>query len=240
MSATAKTSRGRLAVAACLACVLALAAAWAPAAKAANVAGPIRAVFLKEFSRTEYFMVQGQLLIFQNSDPFLAHGIGGALLASTAAPGKDRLVRNSPYLGPGSYGFFDPLYPEMRSTLTVLPGTPLPPDTTAPTAKFKMLKVSPRKLASTGRVRVRMTPSEAVDVDLSLRIGKKKVAATTAAFADPVTRTISMLIAESDRDRLAKADEIAVKGRITDVTGKVAKVRADRKLGKKKGKKRKK
>jgi hypothetical protein len=234
---TSRRLRALLAAgAACAAC--AVPAVGASAARAANLAPPVRAVFLKEFSRPEYTMVKGQLLIFENDDPFLQHGLGGSITALIADPGKTRLVRNSPYFSPGTYGFFDPLHPEMRATLTVTAGTSPPPDTVPPTAKIKVLPVAPAKFAATGRVRVRVTPSEAADVDLSVVLGKKKLASSSAAYADPVSRVVLIEVPPPARKLVAAQHRVSVQGRVVDVTGKAAKLHARRNLAG--GKKRKK
>jgi hypothetical protein len=213
---------------ACAAC--AVPAMGASAARAANLAQPVRAVFLKEFSRPDYTMARGQLLIFENEDPFLQHGLGGSLAAFVADPGKTRLVRNSPYFNPGTYAFIDSLHPEMQATLTVTAGTSPPPDTQPPTAKIKVLPAAPAKFASTGRVRVRVTPSEAADVDLSVVLGKKKVASSSAAYADPVSRVILIEVPRPARKLVAARHRVSVQGRVVDVTGKAAKLHAKRNL----------
>jgi hypothetical protein len=231
MTASPKSRRSRAPLAACAALAAgAVMAVGASAAQAANLAPPVRAVFLKEFSRPDYTMAQGQLLIFENDDPFLQHGLGGSISAFTADPGKVRLVRDSPYLAPGPYGFLDPLHPEMQATLTVTAGTSPPPDTTPPTARLKVLSVAPGKFAATGRVRVRVTPSEAADVDLSVVLGKKNLASSSAAYADPVSRVILLEVPPHARKLVAAQHRVSVQGRVVDVTGKAAKLHAKRNL----------
>ena len=211
----------------------------APSAGAANLATPIKAVFLKESSRPDYTMVAGQLLFFENTDPFLSHGISGGLTTAIADPGKDRMVRGSPYLGPGVYPFFDPLHPEMQAKLTVTPGVAPPPDVTAPSSKFKLLHTSAKKLQSKGRLRMRLTPSEAVDTDITVKIDGEK-SSTTAAFADPVTKVIVFQLTPKQIAEAVPGARVIVKGRITDVMGQTSKLRERRTLGSGGGKKKKK
>ncbi len=230
MKAIAKTRRGPATVVALAA--LACGSLTAPAAQAANVGAPIRAVFLKEFSKTSYSMNRGQLLFFENDDPFLVHGLGGSLIASNADPGKTRLVRNSPYLPPGTYPFCDPLHLEMVSMLTIVDsGVPPAPDVTPPSAKVKALPAPARKVAAGGAIRIRVTPSEAVDADVNLFIGKTKIATNSAAFADPIARVISLVAAPSAKKLARPGAVVTARVKLTDVTGKPASKRITFKLG---------
>src|SRR5882757_2525539 len=138
-----------------------VAGAAVPAGSSATVASPVRAVFLKEFSKSNYTMDQGQILVFENDDPFLIHGLlgSGGLLAPAVSPGQTRLVRNAPFLGPGTYFFHDPAHPEMGSSLTITSaGARLPADTVRPTAGIKVLTRA-KKAARSGKIKVRVTPS---------------------------------------------------------------------------------
>jgi hypothetical protein len=136
-----------------------------PASAAATVASPVRAVFLKEFSKTNYTMDQGQILVFENDDPFLVHGLigSGGLAAPTISPAQTRLVRSAPFLGPGTYAFHDPAHPEMGSSLTITSaGARLPADSVRPTAGIKVLTPA-KRAAKSGKIKVRVTPSEPID-----------------------------------------------------------------------------
>lgn len=216
---------GVLAVAAIL--VLAL-----PGAAGATVASPVRAVFLKEFSKPSYQMNRGQLLVFENDDPFLIHALGGALLASPALPGSSRLVRNSPYLKPGTYPFNDPFHPEMASSLSVsVTGTVPPPDVAAPDGPVKVLPAAARKVAKSGQVRVRVSPSEAVDVDLKLFIGKTKVASGSGTITDAVPGVLAVFLPPSARKQVHAGTVLSLRAKLTDVTGKLTKKRSARRLG---------
>jgi hypothetical protein len=79
--------------------------------------------------------------------------------------------------------------------------------------------------------------SEAADLDLSVKLGKKKVVRSSAAFADPVTRTIALTVPPASRKLIKGLTEIEVKGIASDVTGKTVKVADDRRIGPKKKKK---
>jgi hypothetical protein len=156
-----------------------------PAVAAATVASPVRAVFLKEFSKTSYTMAQGQILVFENDDPFLSHGlIGGPLIAPTIPPGQTRLVRNAPYLGPGNIAFHDPAHPEMGSTLTITTsGARLPADTVTPTAAAKVL-TSAKRAAKSGRIKVRLTPSEPIDASIKAVGSSGAIGTGNRTYAD--------------------------------------------------------
>lgn len=203
-----------------------------PVAAGAAVASPIRAVFLKEFSKPTYQMDRGQLLVLANDDPFLTHSLAGSLVTAPALPGRTRLVRNSPYLAPGVYPFHDPGYPEMASSLTVTAnGTSPPPDTTPPSGKVKVVSAPAGKVAKSGKLRVRVRASEAVDVGLSLFIGKTKLASGGGAFTAASSGVLVILIPEQARKQLRSGTVVTVRAKLTDVTGKRANERATGRLG---------
>lgn len=210
-----------------------------PGAAVATVASPIRAVFLKEFSKPSYQIDRGQLLVLENDDPFLSHSLAGGLVTGPVLPGRARLVRNSPYLVPGTYPFYDPVYPEMASSLTVTAdGTSPPPDIAAPFGKVRVLPAKARKVAKSGRVRVRVTPSEAVEVDLNLFIGETRVASGGGTVTDAVSGVLVVLLPERARKRLRPGTVLSLRAKLTDVTGKLTRKRTARRLGggKRKGK----
>lgn len=229
MSSIARRRRCRLAV------VLAAVAAAFPAlpgAAGATVASPIRAVFLKEFSKPSYQMDRGQLLVLANDDPFLTHSLAGALVSAPALPGRTRLVRDSPYLAPGTYPFHDPSYPEMASTLKVTAnGVAPPPDTEAPSGKVKVVSAPARKVAKSGKLRVRVSPSEAVDVGLSLFIGKTKLAIGGGTFTAASSGVLVILIPPPARNQLRSGTVVSVRAKLTDVTGKRTSKRVTARLG---------
>lgn len=209
-----------------------------PGAAGAIVASPIRAVFLKEFSKSTYQMDRGQLLVLSNDDPFLTHSLVGGLLTAPALPGRTRLVRNSPYLAPGTYPFHDPTYPEMASTLTVTAnGSSPPPDTKPPTGKVKVVSAPARRVAKNGKLRVRVSSDEAVDVGLNLFIGKTKLASGGGAFTAATSGVLVLLIPQQARKSLRSGTVVSVRAKLTDVTGKrTAKRTSGRLGGKPKGK----
>ncbi|MFN2612426.1 MAG: hypothetical protein ABR536_03535 [Solirubrobacterales bacterium] len=203
-----------------------------PGAAGASVASPIRAVFLKEFSKPSYQMSRGQLLVFENDDPFLIHGLGGALVAARALPGETRLVRNSPYLAPGNYPFNDPFHPEMASVLTVTAGgTPPPPDVAAPAGPVRLLATTARRVAKTGQVRVRVIPSEAVDVDLNLFVGKTKLASGSGTLTDAVPGVLAVSLPPPARKQVHPGTVLSLRAKLIDVTGKLTKKRTARRVG---------
>jgi hypothetical protein len=203
-----------------------------PGAAGATVASPIRAVFLKEFSKPTYQMDRGQLLVLANDDPFLTHSLAGSLVTAPALPGRTRLVRDSPYLAPGVYPFHDPAYPEMAATLTVTAnGSSPPPDTTPPSGKVKVVSAPARKVARSGKLRVRVRPSEAVDVGLNLFVGKTKLASGGGAFTAASSGVLTILIPQQARKQLRPGTVVTVRAKLTDVTGKRTSKRVTGRLG---------
>ncbi len=198
---------------------IALAALATPAAASATVASPVRAVFLKEFSKTNYTMEQGQILVFENDDPFLPHGLLGVagLQSPTIAPNQTRLVRNAPFLGPGTYSFHDPAHPEMGSSLTVTSaGTPLPADRVQPKAGIKVLTPA-KRAAKSGRIKVRVTPSEPVDASIKAVGPNGALGVGNRTYADAASGGLIVTLDPALRKQAGRGVELKIK--LTDVAG---------------------
>jgi hypothetical protein len=201
-----------------------------PAAAAGSVAAPIRAVFLKEYSKSNYTMAQGDIVVFSNEDPFLNHGVSSTpFSAATIPPGSSNLVVGAPFLHPGTYSFADPTHPEMASSLTVTPGgSPLPADAAPPHAKAKIIS-SGKQVARSGKVRVRVTPDEPAAVSLKARVGNKVLG--KASLALPlVTRGTVSIVFDPAVTKLAGRFTLQVKGTVTDVAGHATSVRKSARL----------
>jgi hypothetical protein len=196
-----------------------LALAALPASAAATVASPVRAVFLKEFSKTNYTMDQGQILVFENDDPFLLHGLigGGALSAPTVGPGQTRLVRNAPFLGPGLYAFQDPAHPEMGSTLTITSaGARLPTDSARPTAGIKILTPA-KRAAKSGRIKVRVTPSEPLDAAIKAVGSSGPLGVGNRTYADVLPGVLIITLDPATKTQARAGAQLKIK--LTDAAG---------------------
>jgi hypothetical protein len=204
-----------------------------PASAAATVASPIRAVFLKEFSKANYTMDQGQILVFENADPFLLHGlIGGALLAPTMGPNQARLVRNAPFLGPGLYQFHDPAHPEMASSLTITKaGARLPADSARPTAGIRVLTPA-KRAARSGRIKVRVTPSEPLDAAIKAVGSSGSLGVGNRTYPDALPGVLIITLDPATKQQARGGVQLKVK--LTDAAGNLTKRTASLGGGKKK------
>jgi hypothetical protein len=189
-----------------------------PASAAATVASPIRAVFLKEFSKTNYTMDQGQILVFENDDPFLIHGlVGGPLLAPAIGPNQTRLVRNAPFLGPGLYQFHDPAHPEMASSLTITKaGARLPADSARPTAGIKVLTPA-KRAAKSGKIKVRVTPSEPLDASIKAVGSSGSIGVGNRTYSDALPGVLIIFLDPASKKQARGGVELKVK--LTDAAG---------------------
>jgi hypothetical protein len=190
-----------------------------PATASATVASPVRAVFLKEYSKSNYTMDQGQILVFENDDPFLVHGLLGTagLLAPAVSPGQTRLVRNAPFLGPGTYFFHDPAHPEMGSSLTITSaGARLPPDTVRPSAGIKVLTPA-KRAARSGKIKIRVTPSEPIDAAVKA-VGPGGPLGTGNLTLPDATSEVLIVTLDPTLKKQARAG-VQLKIKLTDAAG---------------------
>ncbi len=208
--------------------LVALAGAF-PAISAAQVASPVRAVFLKEYSRSNYTMNQGDVLVFENDDPFLSHGLaGGGFSSPVIPPGSTSLVRRAPFLPSGTYGFGDPANPGMASSLTVASaGSPRPADAAAPRAAIRIVT---RRISRAGTIKVRARPNEISDVFLTARAGKRVLGTGSRAFLVPASRGIKIIMAPAARAKFAGRLRVEVTGAVTDIAGNRTKLRTAKTL----------
>lgn len=189
-----------------------------PAGATATVASPVRAVFLKEFSKTNYTMNQGQILVFENDDPFLPHGLtGGPLLAPTIPAGQTRLVRSAPFLGAGIYAFHDPVHPEMASSLTITAsGARLPADAVRPTAATKVVTPA-KRAAKSGKIKIRLTPSEPLDASIKAVGGGGALGVGTRTYADALPGGLIIFLDPATKRQALGGVSLRIK--LTDAAG---------------------
>jgi hypothetical protein len=214
MTPMAKTTIRLVALGAALAAV-----AVSPTVAAATVASPVRAVFLKEFSKSSYTMDQGQILVFENDDPFLLHGLigGGGLTAPTISPNQTRLVRSAPFLGPGVYPFHDPAHPEMASSLTITSaGARLPADIARPTAQIKVLTPA-KRAARSGRIKVRVTPSEPLDASIKAVGSSGALGVGHRTYPDALAGVLIIALDPASKQQARGGVQLKVK--LTDAAG---------------------
>src|SRR5262245_9586711 len=140
----------------------------------------IEGTFCSEYSAATYEIDQGEIVVFANRDPFLAHGVvsddapgGEPLFEAPVVPkGATRLLRRAPFLTTGSYDFHCPVHPKMVARLDVnANGAPLVPDETAPSAGLRVKRTSLSRLLRRRKLRVRATPAEIADADFEARAG---------------------------------------------------------------------
>ena len=164
-----------LALSACLATV-ASAAAATPAAALERV----EATFFAEYTAGFFAIDQGEVVVFANRDPFLAHGVvsdasvGSKPLFEAPVIRKNgtRLLRGAPFLTTGSYQFHCPVHPEMISRLDVnASGAPRPADSTEPSAGVKVKRISLAGLIRRRKLIVRVNPAEISDANIRARAG---------------------------------------------------------------------
>lgn len=214
---------------AALAALIALAAL--PAGAIAAVAAPIRAVFLKEYSRPNYAIEQGDILVFENDDPFLDHGVfSSAFRSPTIPPASSHLVVGAPFLRPGTYSFADPAHPEMGSTLTVTTaGAPLPPDGRPPRATVKILSKG-KQIVKKNRIKLRVAPSEPLDVNVKAKAGKLVLGRASQAFPLGTPGALIIPVDPEAAARLGGSFTLEVKGQVGDVGGNTVKLRKTARL----------
>jgi hypothetical protein len=199
----------------------------------------IRSPFLLEYSAPDYFVDQGEIVTFENTDPFLTHGLasdysfGGrsAFDAPILSKGQTRLVRGAPFLSSAGspYTFRDPAHPGMTSTLVVsTAGAPLPLDAVAPVAQVKVRSRGVGGIARTGRLRLAVRVSEAADVVAKARVGRALLRGERT-FVAPSRRVMALELAS--RGRLpASGARARVTVKLSDVAGNPGTVTVSRRL----------
>ena len=210
----------------------------------------IDATFLAEYSADSYTIDQGEIVTFGNRDKFLAHGVvsdtSGLFSAPVIGAGQARLLRGAPFLTAGSYPFHCPIHPGMTSALNVTAGgAPLPADATAPGARLKIKTASLARLTRKRKLRIVVTPSEAVDAVVKASAEGVDLGRLERTYVTPGRRAISIKVARPAARALAKAASKAAGPRLrlrvtlSDVAGNSRAVKASRALGGAAGKKKK-
>src|SRR5262245_11140568 len=189
-----RARRGVLGLGAAVACALVL-------PSSAPAQATIDAVFFQEYSAPTFTIDQGELVTFQNRDPFLSHGLvsddppaGDPLFSAPVIhPGETRLVRGAPFLTTGTYDFHCPVHPEMTATLEVTAnGAARPPDTRDPTASVTVGTGRLAKLLAKRRVRFSVDPSEAADVAIGVRAAGVGLTTAERTYLSPGPRTLGL------------------------------------------------
>ena len=229
---------------------LCLATAAAISAPAFAGAEEVDAVFFSEFSASSYTIDQGEIVTFANRDPYAAHGVnsddeaGGSPLfsAPVLAPKHVSLLRGAPFLTTGTYNFHCPVHPEMTSTLEVTAsGTPLPPDSTPPTAVLKVRTGRIAGLLKKRRLRFSVNPAEIADLSIVARAGGVLVGELERTYLSLGRRGIVVKVPRQTvaaiRERIAELKakhrrflKVVVSASLTDVAGNAAVSRGLRRL----------
>jgi len=224
------------------ACALATALALA-APSGAHAFERIEATFFAEYGAEEYTIDQGEIVTFANTDAFLAHGLvsdtgTGALFSSPViGTGRTRLLRGAPFLtAAGSpYAFHCPIHPGMTSVLNVGPGGELlPTDDAPPAAGLKIKTGSAAKLVRKRKLRLVLTPSEAVDVIVGASVKGAALGSAERTYVTPGRRVVTLKLSRAAASAVSRlragAARVKVKLTLADVAGNVTVVKAGRRL----------
>jgi hypothetical protein len=201
----------------------------------------IRSPFLLEFSSPAYVIDQGEIVVFDNTDPYLRHGvasdlaIGGrpAFEAPVIGRGQARLVRGAPFLpfSRNPYVFRDPAHPGMTANLFVTAaGAPLPPDAVAPFGKVKIQSGGVGGLMRSGKLRLVLRTSEAADVVLKAFVGGARLARSERTYLSPGSRGFGLPLSSTRALPSRGPARVRVTMKLTDVAGNPGTVRASRLL----------
>jgi plastocyanin len=220
------------------ACLLAASAASAAPAFALE---RVEATFFAEYTNATYTIDQGEVVVFANKDPFLAHGVdaddelgGEPVFSAPVVRPKTkelRLLTGAPFLTTGTYDFHCPLHASMTSTLIVnANGTPLPPDATAPVAGVRVKRVALAGLLRRRKLTVTVNPAEVSDAALRARAGGVALSSAQKIYLSPgrrrlvlrfgrkTARALKARVAEL-RSRGRRALKLRVSAALTDVAG---------------------
>jgi hypothetical protein len=200
----------------------------------------ITSPFLLEYSSPSYVVDQGEIVTFENRDPFLHHGlssdatVGSAPLfsAPVLSRGQGRLVRGAPFLsGSGTpYRFRDPAHPGMTAVLVVGPaGVPLPSDVTPPAAGVRIRSGGLGRVSRSGVLRLLLQPSEPVDATVVAKLGGRRLGRAERTYVAPGRYGLRLTIATGRLRGRASAKLRVVVG-LADVAGNLATARAARRL----------
>ena len=201
----------------------------------------ITSPFLLEYSSPTYVVDQGELVVFENRDPFLVHGLssdatvaGGPLFSAPVLPrGQVRLVRGVSFLqGSGTaFRFRDPAHPGMTAELVIGPaGVPLPPDAIPPAAGVRIRSGGLGRVSRTGVLRLLLRPSEPVDATVVAKLGGRRLGRTERTYVAPGRYGLRLRIG-TGRLRGRTSAKLRVVVGLSDVAGNLATARAARRLG---------
>jgi hypothetical protein len=232
----APLGRGRLSRLALIGAAVAVLTFPGAAAAVERISSP----FLLEYSSPSYVIDQGEIVVFENRDPFLLHGLvsdeaphGVPLFsAPVLSRGQSRLVRGAPFLSGsgGSFAFRDPAYPGMTAELVVGPGgAPLPPDLVPPSAGVKIRAPRLDKLARSGVLRVVLAPSEAVDAALVVKARGRRLGRAERTYVAAGRYGLRLKLAKRPLRRRSST-RLRVVLQLTDAAGNLTITKATRRL----------
>jgi plastocyanin len=183
----------------------------------------VEATFFAEYTAGFFAVDQGEVVLFANRDPFLAHGVvsdglqGSRPLFEAPVIKKNgtRLLRGAPFLTTGAYQFHCPVHPEMISRLDVsASGAPLPADSTDPTAGVKVKRVSLAGLTRRRRLTVRVNPAEISDANINARAGGVLLGNARKTYLTTGPRRVVLKVSRAAaRELKRRAAELRAAGR---------------------------
>jgi plastocyanin len=185
----------------------------------------VEATFFEEFASDTFTVDQGDLVTFVNHDPFLSHSVvadleqGGEPVFEAPVIGWNqmRLLYRAPFLTTGTYPFSDPAYPGMTSRLVVTSnGSPLPADSTPPTAGVKVRTAALSTLTRRRRLSLTVNPIEPVDVAIVARGAGVLLGRAHRTYPVPGLRSIILKISRTRARGLAnRAADLRANGKRT-------------------------
>ncbi len=120
-------------------------------------------------------------------------------------------------------------------------GTPLPADAAPPSAGVSIPRASAKRLAAGSPIRVRVSPSEPVDAEAKVFVGRKLIGTQALALPTGAGGTIAVTPSEAGAKRLAarlRRGSLTLTARttITDVAGNATRTTKNRRVSAAKGK----
>jgi plastocyanin len=191
----------------------------------AYAAEQIQAVSGDQFSKSSYTMDQGERPIFKNIDVFNAHNVtakqngpdGKPLFVTPdIEPNDDTLVEGTQFLTTGAYPFECTLHPGMEATLNVsTAGTPVPRpgsagDKTPADVEVKIVKRTLDRIVDTKKLPVKVTLSEAAEVELVAKLGRKTIAKKDADL-EQGTDKVNLRLTRYGKRKLRRRDRARIK-----------------------------
>jgi plastocyanin len=138
----------------------------------------------------------------------------------------------------GKFTYYCRVHTYMTGTVNVsAPGTPLKPnDTSPPATTLRIVRTTPRRAARSGKLKVKVTVSEAATETLVARLGRRKIGKKTVKFASAGTKTVRIKLTRKGKRALRKRRraKVSVKATGVDSAGNKKTARTKLTLGKKK------